>query len=395
MPLKRTVNNNPIGSGTAPEAQLNQQLNPAFFQYIQEVYKESTGYNLVYADLAGTIQMGLPDCDKFPCMHTCRECRERIISESLRTGKVCVDKCHDGFLLWGLPLALEGRISGGLIVIGINADFLDQEKTFEAACRELFEMMERFDLLPAVEFPEQAAMTYILRFIYRDAFSLARDKFSRSGALFIEALQTSECMAAHKHLENIRDVLKSCQSLPLDLVQGMVGEFIFNIQNRFVGAGFDPYPCLCEAGDLIRNLAQCKENADLLLLVDQVYERFGLLAEQNPIEQDDLLIQKVTTFLEEHVREELSREHVASKMGVSPSHLSRLIREKTGRTFTDLLNQYRIERASKLLLRSPKSLAEIANETGFCDQSYFSKVFRKYKNFTPSEYREHFAVKDH
>jgi len=79
---------------------------------------------------------------------------------------------------------------------------------------------------------------------------------------------------------------------------------------------------------------------------------------------------------------------VAKAVGISPSHFSRLIRDKKGRTFTDLLNQYRIERACVLLVRSSNTLADIANETGFCDQSYFSKVFRRYKDMSPARYRE-------
>ena len=66
---------------------INGQPNPAFFKRLQSEYVSKTGYNLVLSDLNGSIQMGLPDCDKFPCMMSCRECRERIFSESLRTGK--------------------------------------------------------------------------------------------------------------------------------------------------------------------------------------------------------------------------------------------------------------------------------------------------------------------
>ena len=69
------------------------------------------------------------------------------------------------------------------------------------------------------------------------------------------------------------------------------------------------------------------------------------------------------------------------------------MKEKTGRTFTDLLAQMRINRARTLLARTEKSLAEVANECGFCDQSYFTRVFRKYTGESPGEYQHRFGSK--
>ena len=96
-----------------PPVMLNGTFNPAFFRHLQHAYESKTGYNLVLSDTNGSIQMGLPNCDKFPCMRSCRECREQIVSEALRTGQVCVDACHQGYIIWGLPFAIKGKTVGG------------------------------------------------------------------------------------------------------------------------------------------------------------------------------------------------------------------------------------------------------------------------------------------
>ena len=74
--------------------------------------------------------------------------------------------------------------------------------------------------------------------------------------------------------------------------------------------------------------------------------------------------------------------------GVSPRHLSRLLREHTGRSFTQLLREARIERASELLATSDESLATIADLSGFCDQAYFTHVFQRARHMTPRLFRE-------
>ncbi|WP_279373122.1 helix-turn-helix domain-containing protein [Clostridium arbusti] len=54
----------------------------------------------------------------------------------------------------------------------------------------------------------------------------------------------------------------------------------------------------------------------------------------------------------------------------------------------DYLIEYRISKASELLLKSKEPISNIAFDVGFNGISYFGKVFRKYMNCTPSEYRK-------
>jgi AraC-like DNA-binding protein len=56
-------------------------------------------------------------------------------------------------------------------------------------------------------------------------------------------------------------------------------------------------------------------------------------------------------------------------------------------TFTDFLNQYRIQR-SCILLQQDKTIAETCFESGFNNVTYFNKVFKKFLNTTPSEFKK-------
>ena len=91
--------------------------------------------------------------------------------------------------------------------------------------------------------------------------------------------------------------------------------------------------------------------------------------------------------LEKNLERKLPRDEVAREAGLSPSHFSRLIKEKTGQSFQDLLAAYRVDRARELLVRTDKNLVQVALECGFCDQSYFTRVFQDVKSMTPKQFR--------
>ena len=380
------------GSGTSSSDRLapmiNGSFNPVFFRYLQNLYRTKTGYHLVLSDTNGSIQMGLPDCEKFPCMKSCRDCREKIVSEALRTGKVCIDSCHEGYILWGLPFAVEGKTVGGLIVIGGEQDAKRNQEKFQVACGELYKLMEEHELLPPLQGNGAFDLSKVHRFVFRKAFLRMQRELDLHGRPFTDSLQTAEFDIAERHFESIKKAFRENAELPPDMVRGLVGDLIYRARRQFADAGMDAYACYSEAGILLEKVAKVDSLERVIEVLDAFFQRFILLSRQRPKDPDDLLIEKATTYLEEHIREDLTRESVAKAVGISPSHFSRLIREKKGRTFTDLLNQYRIERACKLLVRSSQTLAHIANDTGFCDQSYFSKVFRKYKGLSPAKYRE-------
>lgn len=83
----------------------------------------------------------------------------------------------------------------------------------------------------------------------------------------------------------------------------------------------------------------------------------------------------------------LTREEVARQAGVSSRVLADLLKERTGRSFSELLREARIERACEMLVKTERSVAAIALDAGFCDQSYFTHVFQDLKKTTPKQYR--------
>lgn len=86
-------------------------------------------------------------------------------------------------------------------------------------------------------------------------------------------------------------------------------------------------------------------------------------------------------------------EELSSIAHVSKFHFCRLFKELTGKTATEYINHLRIEKACKLLIESDLSMTEITLSCGFNDANYFSRVFKSFKNLSPSSFRkEHYLT---
>ncbi|RHR26260.1 response regulator [Clostridium sp. AF19-22AC] len=102
------------------------------------------------------------------------------------------------------------------------------------------------------------------------------------------------------------------------------------------------------------------------------------------------VIDKVIVFIEENYQTNISLNDIAKTVYLSPSYLSSMITRETGKSFTDILNEIRIQKAIELLKDPKRKIADVAYNVGFNEPQYFSIVFKKVTQLTPREYREMF-----
>jgi two-component system response regulator YesN len=101
------------------------------------------------------------------------------------------------------------------------------------------------------------------------------------------------------------------------------------------------------------------------------------------------LVEKAKRYINQHYMEKTcSLELVAANVGVVPSHLSKLFRQKTGKTFTDYITRERIDAAKDLLRHTNLKIHEISAQLGYGSTRHFSKIFRNATGILPTEYRE-------
>jgi YesN/AraC family two-component response regulator len=85
---------------------------------------------------------------------------------------------------------------------------------------------------------------------------------------------------------------------------------------------------------------------------------------------------------------DLSIELFAASMNFHPDYIGRVFKRETGMTFTDYLSQHRIELAKQWLRVTDMKSSEIAEKLGYSTASNFNRLFKKFEQITPTEYRE-------
>ena len=99
------------------------------------------------------------------------------------------------------------------------------------------------------------------------------------------------------------------------------------------------------------------------------------------------IVEAAKGYIHDNFAEKLGIKELCAHLGCSKSTLIKLFREECGITVGTYITSVRLEEAERLLSGSDESMGEIARECGFCDQSYFSKVFVSKHGVSPSDYR--------
>ena len=107
------------------------------------------------------------------------------------------------------------------------------------------------------------------------------------------------------------------------------------------------------------------------------------------VEKDTLCgIDRAIEFVKSHYTEEITVEALAEMAFVSPVHLFRLFKTKTGMPPIEYKNSLRIKKAESLLCDPYCSIGEIADILGFDNVCYFTRSFKKYTGMSPTEFRK-------
>ena len=108
---------------------------------------------------------------------------------------------------------------------------------------------------------------------------------------------------------------------------------------------------------------------------------------QEPVIPESM-VDNVISEIRKRYAENLSLTELAERNSVSPGRLSTMIKEKVGMTFSDLVVSLRMQKAKELLMNDRLSIQEIAEKVGYNDYFYFTKVFKRTENISPSKYRK-------
>jgi len=108
------------------------------------------------------------------------------------------------------------------------------------------------------------------------------------------------------------------------------------------------------------------------------------------VESDSRRVLKVKNFISKNYMDEIRLNTLADIAGMSPSAFSRFFKLHTGRNLSEYIIEMRLGYASRMLVDTAKSIAEISFQSGFNNLSNFNRIFKKKKGCSPSEFRENY-----
>jgi AraC-like DNA-binding protein/mannose-6-phosphate isomerase-like protein (cupin superfamily) len=122
---------------------------------------------------------------------------------------------------------------------------------------------------------------------------------------------------------------------------------------------------------LVNHYAEFRDSENIYLRKERDLERLAPLLE----------------FIGRNFSEPVNVDRAAMMVRMSKSNFMRFFKQVTGQPFVGYLNHFRIAKAEALLATTEKTIAEISQEVGFCDQSYFGLVFRSVMGVSPRDYK--------
>lgn len=139
----------------------------------------------------------------------------------------------------------------------------------------------------------------------------------------------------------------------------------------------------------LQKLARIKNPSEITPIIkDSAYEFCEKVRQFKLADTGNPHVEKAKQYIRTHMTQDISVSDICDHVGISRYHLSHIFKASTGLSINQYLSHERIEAAKDLLQNSDQSIAQIASLLQFCDESYFTYIFRKQTGMTPNAYRK-------
>jgi two-component system, response regulator YesN len=357
----------------------------------------------------------------------CKETHQFAGYQSERFGGKYHYFCQLSLLHWASPIILDGMLQGALIsgpvrIFETDDFYLDEcRKKFSLDSDQIKIVSHELEDIPVISTKRATSLSDILFLISlslsdNDARAFFADKqaFEQQSRIgeYLQYLKTMEgdkrsdfsypiekekqllkyATAGNKKeaetlLDEILGTVLFTTGVHIDMVKSRILELSVLLSRAAVEGGADVeqifglnYHYLIQ----IRKLDTIEELTQWTL---QIMDRFiDLVFNLRDVQHTHKILQAIR-YVGQHFQEKISLQDTAESVHLSPSYFSKLFKVEMRITFTEYLNDIRIEEAKKLLLSTEMHLGDVGYSCGFEDQSYFTKVFKKSVGIAPSRYR--------
>ncbi|TGE33232.1 PocR ligand-binding domain-containing protein [Desulfosporosinus sp. Sb-LF] len=407
-------------------------------------FSKSTGLKAILVDNKGNTLIStdhaIKDCRFCEMIRSdingtkkCQRSYARACNEAAKYGEPYIFRCHAGLIMWAAPILIDHHI--GSIICGQVLMWEPEDYFLE----EIEEMVKGLDVdVSAVKW--SAAQLEVMSSdkvqAAADLLFMVANQIMQSGLTVLDqrrqisaqqarlaeeiqarkraeiAVSTIESRAismnsldkehelksmvrngqkreAQRLLENLLVDIMEVNSDHVDTVKTRIVELVVIISRAAVDGGAELSSILQLNASFYQDLLEMSTSDELCLWSKNMLETFMNHLENNKDQKNLQAVQRAAEFIRRNYRHKLTIDDIAQEVYLSPCYVSRIFKQGLGCTLMEYLTQVRVEEA-KIMLKNPKyNVMQVAEESGFEDPGYFTRVFKKHEGITPSRFKQH------
>lgn len=192
---------------------------------------------------------------------------------------------------------------------------------------------------------------------------------------------------SQKMLNEILGRILFCSSGNFEFIKARITELLVIISRAAIEGGADITEVFGLSSDFLNDVNNLSSPDELYQWLAKVLIRFTNSVFDISKTKHSHIIKRVIDYINKNYMNSVSLNDISEFTNLSVSYLSRIFNEEMGCSLSTYVNRVRIDNSKLFLLNEGIPLAEAAYLSGFEDQSYFSKIFKKVTGVTPGKYR--------
>ncbi len=325
--------------------------------------------------------------------------------EAHRWGGKYIYYCPAGFIFIAVAVVNEtgmpqSGVLAGPVIMGALEDFeppFDVRGIVNLSTTRVNDLAELMGVLfPALADQGGYGLELEQNTLLNDIYKVIDEMKYKPAAFYpLETEKKLQAAIIHGDKEHSKELLNTLlgyiffqSNADLDTIKSRVAELLVLLGRSAIEGGAEANQIFSMNADYTKAIERFDSLESLSLWLTGIINRYiSYVFEFSEAKHTDVL-HKVTAYVKEHYSEKLSLAGIAEHVYLSKSYLSKIFKEEMHCSLTDYINSIRVEK-SKLLMLDPRlSLVEVAAASGFDNQSYFTKVFRRMTGVSPGKYRE-------
>ncbi|KJS46628.1 PocR ligand-binding domain-containing protein [Desulfosporosinus sp. BICA1-9] len=356
----------------------------------------------------------------------CQDSYKRASLEAAKWEEPYFFRCHAGLVIWAVPITIQGVSRGSIIcgqVLMWEPDhfFFQELKKLNVGIKNFEELKSKackLEVVSPARSQAAADMLFVVvnHIVKRNINSLAEidatrlqqqqirreieerkrknlpdisdyDTYLKKERKFLRYIRLGDRTRANQTLQSLLTDLYTKTVGDLETVKVRILELATLTSRAAVEGGANAERIMMHLKEFNKEIEGIERVEKFFYKIQHIVETFleGIftLADKKHL----AIVKNARDFIMEHYALPLTVADVAEHLFVSTSHLSRLFREELDCTINDYLTRVRVEQAVEMMKKPEFSVAQVSKAVGFQNQSYFSKVFRKYIGVTPLIYK--------